>query len=63
MERFIQLHLHPDGEKPAQVNPPSAERKEPESPATGKRLHRILSKAAHKAAADAGRSRFDIFSK
>ncbi|MFP5234380.1 MAG: hypothetical protein ACLGSD_00645 [Acidobacteriota bacterium] len=63
MERFIQLHLHPDGEKTQQPNPPSPERKEPESPATTKRLHRILNKAARKAAADVSRSRFGIFSK
>ncbi len=63
MERFIQLNLHSDGERAEAPSFFHPERKDPESPQIGKRLNRIVNKAAHKAASEFGRSRSGIFSK
>ncbi len=63
MERFIQLNLRSDPDKSDPAQLPNPERKEPESAAVNKRLHRLLNKAAHKAAAELGRNRAGIFSK
>jgi hypothetical protein len=63
MERFIQLNLRSDIEKAVPASLPNPERKEPESSPPSKRLHRLLNRAAHKAAAELGRNRSGIFSK
>lgn len=63
MEHFIQLNLHSDGERAEAPSFFRPERKDLEVPAIGKRLNRILNKAAHKAATEFGRSRSGIFSK
>ena len=63
MERFIQLNLQSGTEKVEQANLPDAERKEQEVPVLSKRLHRLVNRAAHKAAAEFGRNKSGIFSK
>lgn len=64
MERFIQLNLQSDTEKAQPANLPEPERKEqPEAPVMSKRLHRLVNKAAHKAASEFGRNKSGIFSK
>lgn len=61
MERLIQLNLPREGQKAEAESVPNSERKEPA--AFGKRLNRIVNKAAHKAAMEFGRSKSGIFSK
>jgi hypothetical protein len=63
MERFIQLNLHSDSEKPETANLPNPEHKNPEPAAPSKRLKRLVNKAAHKAATEFGRNKSGIFSK
>ena len=64
MDRFIQLNLQPNTEKTEPTNLPDPDRKEqPEAPAMSKRLHRLVNKAAHKAASEFGRNGSGIFSK
>ena len=63
MERFIQLNLQSGSDKAEPANLPNSERKEPEPPVLSKRLHRLVNKAAHKAAAEFGRSKSGLFSK
>lgn len=63
MDRFVQLNLRSDGEKIDTANLPKSEEKEPSPPVMSKRLHRLLNKAAHKAASEYGRSKSGIFSK
>lgn len=63
MERIIQINLKNDTEKVLPANLPNSDRKEPESSPSRKRLHRLLDKAAHRAAAEIGRNRIGIFSK
>ena len=63
MERFIQLNLHSESEKPEPANLPNPERKEPEPSVSSKRLKRLVNKAAHKAATEFGRNKSGIFSK
>lgn len=63
MERFIQLNLQSDTEKAAPANLPNPERKESEPPVMSKRLHRLVNKAAHKAASEFGRNKSGLFSK
>ena len=64
MESLIQLNLRSDKPNPEPDNPPDAERKDEEAPVLmSKRLHRLMNKAAHKAAADLNRNRTGIFSK
>ena len=61
MEHFIQLNLHSDGERAKAPSFFKPERKDPEAPVIGRRLNRILNRAAHKAATEFGRSRSGIF--
>ena len=63
MERFIQLNLRDEKENANAANLPKPEAKEPEPPVLGKRVHKLLNKAAHKAASEYGRSGSGIFSK
>lgn len=63
MERFIQLNLHDDSEKPAAENLPHPEQKGNEPPVIGKRVSKMLNKAAHKASSQYGKSGGGIFSK
>ncbi len=63
MERFIQLNLQTGSDKDEPANLPSSERKEPGPPVFSKRLHRLVNKAAHKAAAEFGQSKSGLFSK
>ena len=60
MQRFIKLNLESNAEKAGPPNLPDAERKEPERPVLSKRVHRLVNKAAHKAATEFSRG---IFSK
>ena len=61
MERFIQLNLRGDIEKAEAANLPKPEIKEPE--VFGKRLDRMVKRAAHRAATEFSRSKSGIFSK
>lgn len=63
MERFIQLNLHDEKENANAANLPKTDSKEPETPMIGKRVNKLLNKAAHKAAGQYGRSGSGIFSK
>ena len=63
MEHLIQLNLQSDSQKAELANLPNPEHKEVESPVLSKRLHRLVNKAAHKAASEFGRSKSGIFSK
>jgi hypothetical protein len=63
MERFIQLNLQSGTDKAEAANLPDSERKQPDPPVLSKRLHRLVNKAAHKAAAEFSRSKSGIFSK
>jgi hypothetical protein len=63
MEQLIQLNLQTGSDKAEPANLPNPERKEPEAPVLSKRLHRLVNKAAHKAAAEFGRSKSGLFSK
>ena len=63
MDRFIQLNLKRDSETAEPANLPDAERKEPEQPVLSKRLHRLVNKAAHKAATEFSRNSSGVFSK
>lgn len=63
MERFTQLNLRRDSEPVEPANLSKPEQKEPEPPVMGKRVNRIINKAAHKAASEFGRNRGGLFSK
>ena len=63
MERFIQLNLRDENEKAGPASLPSDQQKVQEPPVIGKRVNRLLNKAAHKAASQYGRSGSGIFSK
>lgn len=63
MERFIQLNLRSDPEKTVQANLPSAEHQEPDSSLSSKRLHRLLNRVAHKAAAQQSHKGTGLFCK
>jgi hypothetical protein len=63
MERFISLNLHDEKENANAANLPKPESKEPEAPVIGKRVNKMLNKAAHKAAGQYGRSGSGLFSK
>ena len=63
MERFIQLNLHDEKETANAANLPKPEGKEPETPMIGKRVNKLLNKAAHKASSQYGRSGSGLFSK
>ena len=63
MERFIQLNLQTDRDRAEPSDAPTADRKEQEAPVLSKRLHRLVNKAAHKAAGEFGRSKSQLFSK
>jgi hypothetical protein len=63
MERFIQLNLQSDSQKNEPANLPNRESKEAEPVVLSKRLHRLVNKAAHKAATEFGRNKSGIFSK
>lgn len=58
MESLLQLHLQSDSEKAEAVNLPrqEPEREEPKPLVPGKRLHQMMSRAAHKAATEFSRS-------
>lgn len=56
MDSFIHLDLRSDSEKPAAENLPQPEQKVNEPPVLGKRLNKMLHKAAHKGSAQYGRS-------
>lgn len=61
MERFIQLNLSGDTDKSETVNRPEPDHKDPEPPASSKKLKRLGRKAAHKASTEFKRDR-GIFS-
>ncbi|HLY39753.1 MAG TPA: hypothetical protein VKR52_01020 [Terracidiphilus sp.] len=63
MDSLLKLDLQPKNETPAAENLPKPEAKEPQPPLMGKRVHRLINKGAHKAAAQYGRSSSGIFSK
>ena len=63
MESFIQLNLQNENEKAGPTNLPTDQQKVQEPPVIGKRLNRMLNKAAHKAASQYGRGGSGIFSK
>ena len=64
MERFIQLNLHNENEQAEPANLPSdQQQKVQEPPIIGKRVNRMLNKAAHKAASHYGKGGSGIFSK
>ena len=63
MERFIQLNLQTNTGKVEPANLPDAERKEQETPILSKRLHRLVNRAAHKAATEFGRNKSGIFTR
>lgn len=62
MERFIQLNLKNDTEKPGSAGLPNPERKDPEPSPASKRLHRLLHKGPHKPGAEFS-SRSGMFTK
>jgi hypothetical protein len=62
MNSLLQLHLQTDSAKPEAENLPKAANEEPKTVITSKRLNRIVTRAAHKAAKEYGRSS-GIFSK
>jgi hypothetical protein len=61
MERFIQLNLKNDSDKPENANVSPQQEAEPE--VSFKKLDMIANRAAHKAAAHTGHSGSGIFSK
>jgi hypothetical protein len=63
MERFIQLNLRDEKENANAASLPKPEVKEPGTPVLGKRVSKLLNKAAHKAAGEYGRGGSGIFSK
>ena len=63
MERFIQLNLKDENEKIEAQSLPREEQKEPTPAVFGKRLHRFVNKAAHKAAGEYNRNRSGLISK
>lgn len=63
MDRFIQLNLQVDRDKVEPADLPNPEHKEQEPPVLSKRLHRLVNKAAHKAAGEFGRNKSQLFSK
>lgn len=63
MERFIQLNLQIDRDKVEPADLSNPEHKEQAPPVLSKRLHRLVNKAAHKAAGEFGRSKSQLFSK
>jgi hypothetical protein len=56
MDSFIHLDLRTENEKPAAENLPQPEQKATEPPVVGKRLSKMLNKAAHKGSAHYGSS-------
>ncbi len=63
MKPFIELHLQSDSDKAAPMNLPSQEREETRPVIQTKRLHKMVNRAAHKAASEFGRKGSGIFSK
>jgi len=63
MESLLKLDLQSGNETPTADNLPKPESKEPQPPALGKRVHRLLNKAAHKASTEFNRPGSGIFSK
>ena len=63
MDRFIRLNLQSDTQDSEPANLPNPERKEAEPAVLSKRLHRLVNKAAHKAAVEYGRNKSGLFSK
>ncbi len=62
MDSLLQLHLRTDNAKPETEGLPKTENEEPKAVVTSKRLNRIITRAAHKAATEYGRNS-GIFSK
>lgn len=63
MKPILQLNLQSDNQKAPTANLPNPEREETKPVVLGKRVHRFVNRAAHKAAGEFGKSGSGIFSK
>jgi len=63
MKPLLELHLRDDTEKAKVPDPSKQEAEESKPLEPSRKLYRIARKVAHRAAVDAGRSSFSLFSK
>ena len=63
MKPLLELHLRDDTERATVPDLSKQEVEESKPPVPSRKLNRIARKAAHRAAVDAGRSSFGLFSK